>query len=110
MTAGGSQSRPPLRPQAGKPRQVNQKATDSNRNLSFSTKSTIWVGEIVFDEEIPFGDEIRHDGGWVDLISSESKPKISSASADLILVQARIYLFMQSVIPNVNIRCLSENP
>jgi hypothetical protein len=28
------------------------------------------VGEIIFDEEIPFGDEIRLDTGWVDLISS----------------------------------------
>jgi hypothetical protein len=28
------------------------------------------VGEIIFDDEIPFGDEIRLDGGWVDLISS----------------------------------------
>jgi len=28
------------------------------------------VGEIIFDDEIPYGDEIRLDGGWVDLISS----------------------------------------
>ena len=28
------------------------------------------MGEIIFDDEIPFGDEIRLDGGWVDLISS----------------------------------------
>jgi len=28
------------------------------------------VGEIIFDDEIPCGDEIRLDGGWVDLISS----------------------------------------
>jgi len=28
------------------------------------------VGEIIFDDEIPFGDEIRLDAGWVDLISS----------------------------------------
>ena len=28
------------------------------------------VGEIIFDDEIPFGDEIRLDGGRVDLISS----------------------------------------
>ena len=30
------------------------------------------VGEIIFDDEIPCGDEIRLDGGWVDLISSEA--------------------------------------
>ena len=29
------------------------------------------MGEIIFDDEIPFGDEIRLDAGWVDLISSE---------------------------------------
>jgi len=34
--------------------------------------------------------EIRLDGGWVDLISSEAKPKISSALADFILASARI--------------------
>ena len=28
------------------------------------------MGEIIFDDEIPFGDEIRLDGGWVDFISS----------------------------------------
>jgi hypothetical protein len=37
--------------------------------------------------------EIRLDGGWVDLISSEAKPKISSALADFILASARISLF-----------------
>ena len=28
------------------------------------------MGEIIFDGEIPYGDEIRLDGGMVDLISS----------------------------------------
>ncbi len=28
------------------------------------------MGEIIFNDEIPFGDEIRLGGGWVDLISS----------------------------------------
>jgi len=37
------------------------------------------VGEIVVNDEIPYGDEIRLDGGWVDLISSEAQLKISSA-------------------------------
>jgi len=35
-------------------------------------------------------DEIRLDGEWVDLISSEAKPKISSALADFIFASARI--------------------
>ncbi|MBQ8898249.1 MAG: hypothetical protein IJY86_07195 [Clostridia bacterium] len=48
------------------------------------------MGEIIFDDEIPCGDEIRLDGGWVDLISSEAKPKISSALADFILARAGI--------------------
>ena len=34
--------------------------------------------------------KIRLDGEWVDLISSEAKPKISSALADFILASARI--------------------
>ena len=42
-------------------------------------KSTLWVDEIICDDEIPFGDEIRLDAGWVDFISSEAQPKISSA-------------------------------
>jgi hypothetical protein len=48
------------------------------RQVGFSTKSTLRVGEIISDDEIPCGDEIRLDAGWVDLISSEAKPKISS--------------------------------
>jgi len=30
----------------------------------------LWVGEIISDDEIPYGDGIRLGGGWVDLISS----------------------------------------
>ena len=41
------------------------------------------VGEIIFDDEIPFGDEIRLDGGWVDLISS-AKQISSEQSEDFI--------------------------
>ena len=37
---------------------------------SFQLNPPCRVGEIIFDDEIPFGDEIRLDGGWVDLISS----------------------------------------
>ena len=37
---------------------------------SFQLNPPYRVGEIIFDDEIPYGDEIRLDGGWVDLISS----------------------------------------
>ena len=37
---------------------------------SFQLNPPCRVGEIIFDDEIPYGDEIRLDGGWVDLISS----------------------------------------
>jgi len=37
---------------------------------SFQLNPPYWVGEIIFDGVIPFGDEIRLDAGWVDLISS----------------------------------------
>jgi len=43
------------------------------------------VGEIIFDDEIPFGDEIRLDGGWVDLISS-AKQISSEHRSDFIAV------------------------
>ena len=39
----------------------------------FSTKSTLWGGRNRIHDEIPLAwDEIRLDGGWVDLISSEA--------------------------------------
>ena len=50
------------------------------------------MGEIIFDDEIPYGDEIRLDAGWVDLISSKPLAWILSASADFILARARISL------------------
>ena len=37
---------------------------------SFQLNPPYRVGEIIFDDEISYGDEIRLDGGWVDLISS----------------------------------------
>ena len=55
------------------------------REASLQLNPPYRVGEIIFDYEIPCGDEIRLDGGWVDLISSEAMPKISSALADFIL-------------------------
>jgi hypothetical protein len=36
----------------------------------FQLNPPVRVGEIVFNDEITFGDEIRLDGGRVDLISS----------------------------------------
>jgi hypothetical protein len=56
------------------------------------------VGEICYADEIPCGDEIRLDGGWVDLISSKPPAWISSASADFILASARISLSKSSVV------------
>ena len=54
----------------------------------FSTKSTLAGGWNRLRRWNPTSlGEIRLDGGWVDLISSEAKPKISSALADFILVQ-----------------------
>ncbi|MBQ2445168.1 MAG: hypothetical protein II272_01875, partial [Oscillospiraceae bacterium] len=46
-----------------------------------------------FDDEIPFGDEIRLDGGWVDLISSAKQISSErSEDADDIQGYALIYL------------------
>ena len=45
------------------------------------------MGEIIFDGEIPCGDEIRLDGGWVDLISS-AKQISSEQSEDFIALCA----------------------
>ena len=40
--------------------------------VSFQLNPPFRMGEIISDDEIPYGDEIRLDGGWVDLISSAS--------------------------------------
>jgi len=45
------------------------------------------VGEIIFDDEIPYGDEIRLDGGRVDFISS-AKQISSERSEDFIAHRA----------------------
>ena len=50
------------------------------------------VGEIIFDDEIPYGDEIRLDGGWVDLISS--------ALADFIRVLLGFHRALRDFIEN----------
>ena len=51
----------------------HQKKTQDRFDLeSFSTKSTLLGGINRFHDEIPLAwDEIRLDGGWVDLISSK---------------------------------------
>jgi len=50
------------------------------------------VGEIIFNGEIPCGDEIRLDGGWVDLISS--------ALADFIRVLLGFHRALRDFIEN----------
>ena len=45
---------------------------------SFQLNPPCRVGEIIFDDEIPFGDEIRLNGGWVDLISSAKQISLKS--------------------------------
>ena len=54
---------------------------------SFQLNPPFRVGEIVFDGEIPCGDEIRLDGGWVDLISS-AKQISSEQCSDFIALCA----------------------
>ena len=54
---------------------------------SFQLNPPFRVGEIIFDSEIPCGDEIRLDGGWVDLISS-AKQISSEQSEDFIALCA----------------------
>ena len=49
------------------------------------------MDKIVFDDEIPIGDEIRLDAGWVGLISSAIADFI--CVADFILAVARISLY-----------------
>ena len=41
-------------------------------------------------DEIPCGDEVRLGGGWVDLISSEAKPKTSSEPCEDFIVHSTI--------------------
>ena len=43
------------------------------------------MGEIIFDDEIPYGDEIRLNGGWVDFISSASADFIRACSDFIVL-------------------------
>ena len=49
----------------------SRKKEQADGLLFFSTKSTHIGWNKSLRDEIPCGDEIRLDGGWVDLISSE---------------------------------------
>ena len=57
------------------------------KGVAFQLNPPFRVGEIIFDGEIPYGDEIRLDGGWVDLISS-AKQISSEQSEDFIALCA----------------------
>ena len=43
---------------------------EQSRVSAFQRNPPFRVGEIIFDDEIPCGDEIRLDGGRMDFISS----------------------------------------
>ena len=60
-----------------------QPLSTKTKVVSFQLNPPCRVGEIIFDDEIPFGDEIRLDGGWVDLILS-AKQISSEQSEDFI--------------------------
>ena len=57
--------------------------------VSFQLNPPFRVGEIIFDDEIPCGDEIRLDVGWVDLISSAKQ--ISSEQSEDFIALARFH-------------------
>ena len=59
---------------------------------SFQLNPPFRVGEIISDDEIPYGDEIRLDGGRVDLISS--------ALADFIRVKRGFHRALRDFIEN----------
>ena len=56
---------------------------------SFQLNPPFRMGEIISDDEIPYGDEIRLDGGWVDLISSAKQ--ISSERSEDFIALARFH-------------------
>ena len=68
--------------------------------VSFQLNPPFRMGEIISDAEIPYGDEIRLDGGWVDLISS-AKQISSEWNGDFIAlcaISSKIYLCF---VPNI---------
>ena len=64
-----------------------QPLSTKTKVVSFQRNPPCRVGEIIFDDEIPFGDEIRLDGGWVDFISS-AKQISSELRSDFIALCA----------------------
>ena len=60
--------------------------------VSFQLNPPFRMDEISSDDEIPYGDEIRLDGGWVDLISS--------ALADFIRVLLGFHRALRDFIEN----------
>ena len=77
------------------PVRVRSPAPEKNPHLSTTSVGSFLlnppyrVGEIIFDDEIPYGDEICLDGGWLDLISSAKQissefTRISSRLRDFI--------------------------
>jgi len=66
-----------------------QPLSTKTKVVSFQLNPPCRVGEIIFDDEIPSGDEIRLDGGWVDLISSAKQ--ISSELRSDFIALARFH-------------------
>ena len=65
---------------------------------SFSTKSTLSGGLNRIHDEIPLAwDEIRLDGGWVDLISSEAVGEDFIQTRLDFILQSRISLLIQGL-------------
>ena len=62
------------------------------KGVSFQLNPPFRMDEIISDDEIPYGDEIRLDGGWVDLISS--------ALADFIRVLLGFHRALRDFIEN----------
>ena len=60
------------------------------------------MGEISFADEIPCGDEIRLDGGWVDFFSSAKQ--ISSEHRSDFIAPCAISLNIYDIISSINIK------
>ena len=71
-----------------------EKAEIVIQSQPFQRNPPLRVGEIVFDDEIPCGDEIRLVGGWVDFISS-AKQISSGHRPDFIAHRAISLIFLR---------------
>ena len=76
-----------VRPRSPAP-EKKQPLSIKTKVVSFQLNPPCRVGEIIFDDEIPFGDEIRLDGGWVGLISSAKQ-----ISSELARISSRLARF-----------------